>query len=459
MHSVDTQATETLERMARDDYRRELGNGLVLRWTAPEDLERVVAMYATVFRRNAEAPPNAYMPLWVRDMFSGRHPHIGPRDFAVVEHEPSGTIVAATCLLRYDCAYEGIPFGFGRPEIVGSLPEYRRQGLIRAIFELIHARSTARGDLAQGITGIAYYYRQFGYEYAVALEDELTVSFAAIPPLKAGETEPYTLREATLDDIPKVQRLWEREAAKTGLWTTVSADYWRWLMTGMNPQALERWRIYMIVEADGRSVGAALLSPGRWAGPVGVNGMMVEAGVPLVRVTPSVLRGLQALAPTTRPIRPETPPAGGLNLRWTALALRDVLTDVPHARSPYPYPWYLRVPDLPAFLRHILPVLERRLAESAEAGYTGELTIDFYRGGLRLALENGKLAAIEVWQRPVWGEAKAGFPPLVFLQVLFGHRTLHELRCIYPDVWAEGDATALLNALFPKRSSLLMPLD
>jgi hypothetical protein len=28
-------------------------------------------------------------------------------------------------------AYEGIPFGVGRPELVGTLPEYRNRGLVR----------------------------------------------------------------------------------------------------------------------------------------------------------------------------------------------------------------------------------------------------------------------------------------------------------------------------------------
>ncbi len=54
---------------------------------------------------------------------------------------------------------------------------------------------------------------------------------------------------------------------------------------------------------------------------------------------------------------------------------------------------------------------------------------------------------------------KAGFPPLVFLQLLFGYRSLHELRSIYPDVFAEGEAASVLEALFPKRLSSLIPLD
>src|SRR5258708_18518938 len=130
---------------------------------------------------------------------------------------------------------------FGRREVGGSRPEYRRQGLIRAIFELVHARSAQRGDLVQGITGIAYYYRQFGYEYAAPLDEGLTVYFPAIPALKPGVAEPYRLREATLDDLPLLRRLWERRHAGAAIWTEIGDDYWRWAMAGMNPEGPERW--------------------------------------------------------------------------------------------------------------------------------------------------------------------------------------------------------------------------
>ncbi len=456
-----TLADATTQAMAENEYRRDLGNGLVLRWSTPEDMERVVDLYGYVFRQNADAPLNPHIPNWTRDMFSGRHPYIGPHDFAVVEDTASGKLVASTCLIRYTCAYEGIPFGFGRPEVVASLPEYRRQGLIRAIFELIHAKSDGRGDLVQGITGIEYYYRQFGYEYAASLESpELLVYFPAIPTLKAGTPEPYALREATLDDVPLLQRFWTQSRAHAGLWTDIEDDYWRWVMTGMHPDAMERWRPYLITDADGLSVGALSLMPGRWAIAAAVQGPMLDAGVPLVQVVPSLLRALQPLAETTRPIRPETPPnPGAIRFRWGGPELAGALGEIQFSETPYPYAWYIRVADVPKFLRHVTPVLERRLEESAQAGYTGEVQIDFYRGGLRLALEKGKLTAIEDWQRPIWGEAKAGFPPLVFLQLLFGHRSLDELRRNYPDVWAEGEPTALLNALFPKRPSMLVPMD
>ncbi|MGH2485384.1 MAG: GNAT family N-acetyltransferase [Ktedonobacterales bacterium] len=448
--------------MAEPNYRRDLADGLTLRWSTPEDVERVADLYARVFRPKADAPLSPHMPIWTRDMFSGRHPHIGPGDFAVVEDTRTGALVASTCLLRYTVEYEGVSVPFGRPEVVATLPEYRRQGLIRAIFELIHARSDTRGDLMQGITGISYYYRQFGYEYAAGLSDEaLTISFAAIPELKKDATEPYTLRAASVEDVPLLRRLYDRERADAVLSTVVSEDYWRWVLAGMNPEALERWRVHLIADASGRGVGYVTSMPGRWGPSIAVDLLATEQGTPLATVLPSLLRGVRALAETTRPIRPEiAKPADSIRFRISkSHPIFRSLGDVRGVEQRFPYAWYIRVPDLPAFIRHIAPALERRLAASAQSGYSGELTLNFYRGGLRLVFAQGRLATAEDWTVPLWGEWSAGFPPLVFLKLLCGYRSLDDLRDAYPDVSVEGDAGPVLEALFPQRPSLLIPLD
>lgn len=115
----------------------------------------------------------------------------------------------------------------------------------------------------------------------------------------------------------------------------------------------------------------------------------------------------------------------------------------------------MRVPNLHAFLKHIAPALEKRLANSAAAGYTGELKLTFYRGGLRLAFENGRLTTAEPWQAPIYNaNANAGFPPLVFLQLLFGRRSLDQLCDAFPDVWTDNTGM-LLNTLFPARPSFV----
>ena len=69
--------------------------------------------------------------------------------------------------------------------------------------------------------------------------------------------------------------------------------------------------------------------------------------------------------------------------------------------------------------------LERRLADSSASGYTGELTLNFFRSGLRLVFDQGRLTDAADFRGEGWNpQYNAGFPPLVFLQLLFGRRSL-----------------------------------
>jgi hypothetical protein len=137
----------------------------------------------------------------------------------------------------------------------------------------------------------------------------------------------------------------------------------------------------------------------------------------------------------------------------------DVLHDrLPRVRAPYA--WYLRVPDLPGFLRLLTTLLEDRLASSPYTGHTGELKVTFYKDGLKFTFEAGRIKQIEPWQpTPVGHAGDAALPGLTFLQMVFGYRSFAELDNIYPDVWADNDdAYGILNVLFPRQPSNVWPV-
>jgi hypothetical protein len=86
------------------------------------------------------------------------------------------------------------------------------------------------------------------------------------------------------------------------------------------------------------------------------------------------------------------------------------------------------------------------------------LKISEYRRGFKLIFENGRLSNIETWQPMPEDGGDCGFPPLVFLQLLFGRKSLLELREAFPDVTAKDETQVLLDALFPKTYSCMNPV-
>lgn len=445
-------------------YRHDLGDGLILRWSTTEDTEKIAQLCSIVFRDKADEPANEFMLHWIYRLMRGDHPLMGPGDYGVVEDtgKDGQPIVACTCLWRHIWEYEGIPFAIGRPEIVASDPEYRNRGLIRALFEMVHARSEAEGHLVQAITGIPYFYRQFGYEYALDLEGKRTTYLSLIPKLKEGESEPYTLREATSEDIPLIMEYYNRQRGDSIVWATASEDYWRYFLEAWKAQP-ERDKTdsdLMIVDALGTPQGYVRTPAKRRSKSLAVYAMDTAAGVNLQVMMPSVLRALQAHGLQMPTSKPDTEPLSEISfLLGRTHPVYDVLGSALAPFQEKPYAWYVRVTDLPAFLRHIAPALEQRLANSPLAGYTDEIKLNFYQGGLRLVFERGHLVSAEPWRVPIYdGNASAGFPPLVFLQVVFGHRTLAELQHMFPDVWVNSEMEVVLKTLFPARPSFVSPL-
>ncbi len=457
---TSTVASESKVALAAPAYRRALDGGLLLRWSTEKDVEGLARLSAEAFRDEESDPPNIWFGHWVEDLMSGRHPLAGPGDFALVEDTATGEIVAGAVLMRQTWEYDGITFPVGRPEAVATKLAYRNRGLIRAIFELLHARCDARGDLAVGITGIYYYYRQFGYEYALDLGGSRRIAIGAIPSLAADTTEPYTLRAATPDDLPRVMALYDHDRVLALVSAVIDEATWRWVIAGMHPETDENWLTQVILGGDGRVVGYVLTARARYGSQFGLRGLAVDEGVAMTAVLPSVLRALAAQASVMRAPHPRTQPATviGLGLGRAHPAYDALPPSAPVLALP-PYAWYVRVADLPAFVTHIMPALERRLAGSIVVGYTGEVKLSFYRGGLRLVFAAGRLTSAEAWAPSAWDAGNAAFPPLVFLQLLFGHHSLAALQAIYPDIWVNDAVRPLLEALFPARLSWVLPLD
>ncbi len=186
----------------------------------------------------------------------------------------------------------------------------------------------------------------------------------------------------------------------------------------------------------------------------------VLPGLSWLEVTPSVIRYAESTYEQYQPVYGDKEPFGAFGF-WLGEdhPLYHVMPDrLPRVRKPYAF--YLRLPNLPDFLRLIAPVLEQRLAQSALTGYSGELKFTFYRNGARLVLNQGKLETVEAHQPSPFGHSgNAGFPPQTFLQLLFGYRSMQMLKDNFADCWTDRDEIhILLDTLFPRIQSDVWPV-
>jgi hypothetical protein len=449
--------------------RRDLDGGLVLRRARREDAEAVAAFNERVHSSSGgpfeRREPQPGIAASTRDLMSGDHPTCDASDFTVVEDTGTGAIVSSACLIPQRFSYEGTEFDAGLPELVGTHPDYRRRGLVGEQFGVLHRWSEERGHLMQAIAGIPYYYRRFGYEMAVWMGAGRRVYVQDVPGEPSGGDEgedsprSYRLRPAAASDARFLSNLHRRGRGRYLLTSSRDERLWRYEVAGRDPKSDESLEVRIVEDASGEPLGYVCHTRELREGALQVDGYELAEGVSWLEATPLVLNGLAEIG---RERASEGEELAALTL---ALGERHSL----HEAVPEPplyrldrhdhYSFYVRVPDLPGFLRRVAPVLERRLAASVAVGHSGELKVSFYGGGLRLKLERGILSEVERWKPTVEEEGDAAFPGLTFLQLLFGHRSLEELDHAFADCSpGEGDARVLLKALFPRRPSDLWPV-
>ncbi len=411
-----------------EPVRQTLPDGLVMRSARDEsDLQAVAELHSTVHGPG--------VGVLARDLFV-RHPDTRPADLIFVEDE-QGCIVSSLCLIPWDWRYSGVALPVGEQAIVATREDYRGRGLIRAQEDHFKRRLVARGCLLSHVEGIPYFYRQFGYEYALPLEGGLKLELGQVPE-PFGEAPAFRL--AGPDDVPVLQRLYDAAAQELAIHVARSRAVWRYLLETVagSEAACETW----LIERGGEGVVGYLRLPQHHFGEeLAVN----EVSLLDYASATAALAHLKSLAEArhTPGIRLNLPAGCTLMRLAQSLGARDLGT----------YAWQIYVPDVPALLRALIPVFEQRIGNSPFAGLTLDVSISFYREASLLSFEAGRL--VDVKAAGQTDDCQLRCPPRAFVPLLLGHRSIDEQASAYPDLVVARRWRLLVDTLFPKVSGFL----
>ncbi len=385
-------------------FEEELKNGLIMRSIRDEqDIERYVAFQGRFFHERE--------PITC-DLLVRHHPHMGYEDFLLVEDPQNGEIVSTVCLVPWQCRYEEVTLEVAQMESVGTHPDYRRQGLIRALIQRFHQIENERGFHFSAIGGIRYYYRRFGYTYAVDTENADILPSRTIPEPPPDSPMHHRLRPATPDDAPALHRLYEQAMGPIHFHDQRSEEIWRYLL---------RWS----------EVPARIVEDTRDHRAVGYIFATCQENDGGIRVEESAICGVETAMAVLRLLKAETDgdvslggPKGNLMRR---LARASGALHFSHS-----YQWLVRISDVPHLLRSIAPVLERRLAASPHAGLSSSFRLNLFDEAFQIVFEEGRLRSV----------CSLGSPHTPTLRRPGRYKCLPTLLC--GSSWASGTSTSWL---------------
>ncbi len=412
-------------------YNRPLGDGLFLKSVCDHnDVERIAALNRQVFGPH-EAEFGSALIL--------HHPATRPEHWLYIEDETSKQVVSSLVLIPWDWRYEDVSLKSGEVGIVATLESYRNKGLVRSLMAR-HRELLREGEFdLSHIQGIPYFYRQFGYEYAMPLDVHWNLELHAMPD-KPADSLLYSFRLATAQDIPLLMRFYDEATKSLSISTLRDERIWHYLFehSPSTVLAAETWLVldaaqqpvgYFRIPFQGFGEGLIVNETSRLSSElatallVHLKGVTQERGKPYIRL--------------------DLPDSNDL-VRVAASF---------NAHNDGHYAWQMHLVDVGRLLRKLTPVLERRIAASVFAGLTRTLCLNLYREAFELCFEKGKLRTVKpIGFSDTWG---IKIPPLLLAPLLLGYRSREELRDMYPDVSISGEFQHLVDVLFPKLESFI----
>jgi predicted acetyltransferase len=362
------------------------------------------------------------------------HPTMTLKDFFVIKHE--GEIVASLNLIPEKWSIGEVQLGVAEMGCVATLAEYRHRGLQRRLINEFHKQAAEEEYDLCAIEGIPYFYRQFGYEYAIPLLEETRIRLDQIPNYESK----LDIRPFSNKDIPSAMKLLEHSQRKFYVHIVRDEQIWR-MQEETGIVSADKFEGYA-VEKDGELVTYFRISDK----PEDKELILRETEDTDKRTGEAILkflkniceqRGFETLTATISYLDP----------------LSKQLVDLGGVQSVPAYAWQIRIIDYVKIFEKMKTLFEKRLAASPYSHLTEKLFFNFRRYTVQVSVEDGKITKI---QRLESSEDRTiGLNPLVFTQLLLGHRSRNELEMTYPDFGIRQSHKHLIDVLFPKLPSYI----
>ena len=365
--------------------------------------------------------------------FAEYHPEMKNEHFFMLKKGKQ--VVAGLVLLPQTWEIGGVRVKVAEMGCVGTNPEFRRKRLQWILNDKFDEYARENGFDLCVLAGIPYFYRQFGYQYAVGLDYSTLIDVKKIPDY-GSKLETRVTKET---DIPVMDEILKKTQDK-------------YFVMSLRPQGI--WEMQQKTGTYGGEpfLGMSLLKQDKLIGYYRYVEDQKKSTLYIRELGFNDEIPVEQIGNKLKKHAVEK----GLEKVKTAIAHTDQLAEYLveiGGEINTPYAWQIKPLDLFGLMQKMKPAFENRLAESQFKGLTKTLAFNFFKFVVKMEIKEGEIKNIEKY----YGEESRtlGFNPYAFIQLITGYKDWQELATSYSDFWVRDGLDDLVDVLFPKGSGYI----
>lgn len=363
--------------------------------------------------------------------FVEKHPDMTDDNYFAVKD--GSDIIGGLVLIPQKWVIDGVELNVAEMGCVGTNPKYRRKGVQKILNDKFdeYAKEMAY-DLCV-LAGIPYFYRQFGYQYAVELDYISEIKVAKLPINTVLKSRTFEIK-----DVPMAQSLLEETQERYLIRSLRTPDIWK-MQQETGTYGAEPFRSTVIQNEE------EIVAYMRVWVDVKEKTLVIRE---LAKSKYITSREIAAI------IRAEAE-KNGLKIIKTKLSHIDDFSKYLiglGAKTNKPYAWQVKILNPRKFLEKLGPTLERRIEASKFKGFTKELRLNFWKYALSLRFEDGNLISVSDVAE---SGRSIGLNPYASIQLFLGFRSREDLEFAYPDFYVRDGFESLIDVLFPRKPSYI----
>ncbi len=345
--------------------------------------------------------------------------------------ENNDELVSSMAFLPLEWLFQDITLKIAEMGMVGTIEQYRGQGLFGKMNKVYEQALLDDGYFISALRGIPYYYRKFGYEFLLPLNQRVILPSDKIP---NDTISNLRIRKANRNDIPAIKEMYEinyRDSLILHKFDIlnfadkyISDEISEFKFSTYIIEGSELDAFFSVGSPFGASKDLILLSEM-------TRDQMIKCFQFLKTINEKEIVIDQNLDTT---ISNYTVDLGGQkNIGWE---------------------WQVKILSLQKFFEAIKPVLEKRINSSKFAKLSKIIEISDYRENIKIEFNDGLIAKIETYRGyPDEKTCDLRIPGTMLVKLLFSYKSIKDIKQLVPDAMVKSGSEELIDILYPKMQS------